>query len=134
MAAVRANRHPVPPSPPPGRPPAGYEGFAGWSVAPASAHAPSMPSLVVVIGPSGSGKSTVVRELYRRGVVRAIPTWTTRPRREDERAGSVEHRFISDAVFDALDARGFFDETATMPGLPYRYGLPHLPLGPGPAN
>src|SRR3954451_2133494 len=83
--------------------------------------------VVVFIGPSGSGKSTVVRELADRGLVTVHPTWTTRPRRQDEQAGSLEHRFVSDAEFDRLCERGFFLETVTLFGLPYRYGLP--PVG-----
>jgi guanylate kinase len=84
---------------------------------------------LVMIGPSASGKSSVVRELHRRRVIRVLPTWTTRPRRADERGGSVEHRFVSDEVFDDLRARGFFLETGMLPGsaLPDRYGLPRLP-------
>jgi guanylate kinase len=91
--------------------------------------------VLVVIGPSASGKSSVVRELHRRRVIRVLPTWTTRPRRADERGGSVEHRFVSDERFDDLCAQGFFLETGALPGsaLPCRYGLPRLPpeLPPG---
>jgi guanylate kinase len=83
--------------------------------------------VLVVIGPSASGKSSLTRELHRRGVIRVHPTWTDRPRRDDERNGSVEHRFVSRAAFDRLCARSFFLETAALPGLPYRYGLPALP-------
>ena len=82
--------------------------------------------LLVVIGPSGSGKSTVVRTLDERGVVRVHPTWTTRPRRADETKGSPEHVFVSDAEFDDLVSRGFFVDTVTMFGLPFRYGLPPI--------
>jgi ribose 1,5-bisphosphokinase PhnN len=80
--------------------------------------------ILIVIGPSASGKSTVVRELARRGVVRVHPTWTTRPRRADEQHGEIEHRFVDDASFERLDECGFFLGTVTLPGLPYRYGLP----------
>jgi guanylate kinase len=83
-------------------------------------------SVLAVIGPSASGKSSLVRELHGRGIVRVHPTWTTRPRRPDELAGSPEHRFVSDDTFDALAARGFFLDTVEMFGLPYRYGLPAL--------
>ncbi|HZD70440.1 MAG TPA: hypothetical protein VFA45_16540 [Actinomycetes bacterium] len=87
--------------------------------------------LLVVIGPSASGKSGVVRELHRRGVIRVHPTWTDRPRRHDERNGSVEHRFVSSAGFDRLCAQGFFLQTAGLAGLPYRYGLAPLPQPTG---
>ena len=83
--------------------------------------------LLAVNGPSASGKSSVLRELHQRGVIRVHPTWTDRPRRDAERGGSVEHRFVSDVVFDRLYAQGFFLQTAVLPGLPYRYGLPALP-------
>lgn len=82
--------------------------------------------VLVIIGPSGGGKSTVVRTLAGRGVVRVHPTWTTRPRRADEAGGSPEHRFVSDEEFDDLCARGFFLDTVSLFGLPYRYGLPAL--------
>lgn len=89
--------------------------------------------VLVIIGPSGVGKSTVVRTLARQGVLRVHPTWTTRPRRRDEAAGALEHRFLSERQFDHLCARGFFADTVALFGLPYRYGLPPLcttPTGP----
>lgn len=94
---------------------------------------PEVASLTVaVIGPSASGKSSVVRELARRGVITVHPTWTTRPRRGDEVAGSLEHRFVSDATFDQLCDDDFFHETVEMFGLPHRYGMPpHRPAGDG---
>ena len=92
----------------------------------------AVPRLVlVIIGPSASGKSSLVRELHRRRVVRVHPTWTTRPRRDDEHGGSLEHRFVSNAEFDELCARGHFLATAALPGLPHRYGLAPLQADPG---
>lgn len=82
--------------------------------------------VLVFIGPSGGGKSTVVRTLAREGVLRVHPTWTTRPRRADEAWGSLEHRFLSNPQFDYLCGRGFFVDTVSLFGLPYRYGLPPL--------
>lgn len=82
--------------------------------------------VLVFIGPSGGGKSTVVRTLAREGVLRVHPTWTTRPRRDDEACGSLEHRFLSNRQFDYLCARDFFVDTVSLFGLPYRYGLPPL--------
>jgi guanylate kinase len=76
-----------------------------------------------------------VRELHRRGVVRVHPTWTTRPRRADETDGTVEHRFVTDAMFDELQGAGFFLGTVALPGLPYRYALPKVTLrGDGPID
>jgi guanylate kinase len=88
--------------------------------------------LLVIIGPSASGKSSLARELHRRRLVSVRPTWTTRARRPDEQAGSVEHRFVSDATFDRLEERGHFVDTVTMFGLPHRYGLPAT--GPDPVG
>jgi len=84
--------------------------------------------VLVVIGPSASGKSSVVRALHDRGLVRLHPTWTTRPRRSDEIAGSPEHRFVSDEGFDDLAGSGFFLDTVTLFGLPHRYGLPPVAM------
>jgi guanylate kinase len=80
--------------------------------------------VLAVLGPSGSGKSTVVRELHRRGVIDVTPSWTTRPRRDDERDGSIEHRFVDEEEFSARQDAGYFLEVVQMFGLPYRYGLP----------
>ena len=87
--------------------------------------------LLIVIGPSASGKSTAVRELHERGIVHVHPTWTTRPRRPDESDGSLEHRFVTDAIFDELEAADFFLGTVVLPGLPYRYALPRVRLTDG---
>jgi guanylate kinase len=84
--------------------------------------------LLVVIGPSASGKSSIVRELSACGLVHLHATWTTRPRRPDEGAECIEHRFVSAAEFALAEASGRFLETATISNLPYRYGLPHVEL------
>ncbi len=90
---------------------------------------------VAFIGPSGAGKSTVARALHRRGVILLHPTWTTRPRRGDEPTDTLEHRFVSDAVFDEMASVGGFAATAVPFGLPYRYGLPRPVLaGSGPVD
>ena len=73
----------------------------------------------------------MVRELHRRGVLRVHPTWTTRPRRADEGAGSLEHRFVSEDTFDALCEEGFFLGTVALFGLPYRYGVPPISQAAG---
>jgi hypothetical protein len=53
----------------------------------------------------------------------------------DEGRRALEHRFVSDHEYDDLDAAGFFLGTVTLPGLPYRYGLPPLALaGDGPID
>src|SRR4030095_14446484 len=95
----------------------------------------AVPRLVlVIIGPSASGKSSLVRELHRRRVVRAHPTWTTRPRRDAEPGGPPQHRFAWAAESDELCARGHSLAPAALPGLPHRYGLAPLPADPGPVD
>jgi ribose 1,5-bisphosphokinase PhnN len=84
------------------------------------------PPLLVFIGPSGAGKSSVVRRLADRGVVTVHPTWTSRPRRRDERVGSIEHHFVSEAEFARRRAEGFFLHSVSMFGLPHWYGLPPI--------
>ncbi len=85
-----------------------------------------MGPVLVFIGPSGSGKSTVVGELHRRGLIAVTPSWTTRPCRNGEMDHTVEHRFISDQEFTALEEEGFFLEVVRPFGLPHRYGLPQV--------
>jgi guanylate kinase len=92
------------------------------------------PPILAVIGPSASGKSTAVRRLASLGLVTVHPTWTTRPRRADELEGSLEHRFVSDAVFDDLERCGFFVDTVALFGLPHRYGLPTIPRATSPGG
>jgi guanylate kinase len=58
------------------------------------------------------------------GLIEVTPSWTTRPPRPEELYGCVEHRFITEAECDALEARAFFLKCVRMFGLPYRYGLP----------
>ena len=85
--------------------------------------------VLVFIGPSGSGKSTLLRDLHRRGLVEATPSWTTRPRREEEVSDDIEHRFVSDREFSELQSDGFFLEAIEMFG--FRYGLPTVEPSPG---
>lgn len=80
--------------------------------------------ILLVIGPSGSGKSTIVDALRGEGLLRPHPTWTDRPRRSGEIDG-VEHRFVSTARFDALDADGLFIGTTERFG--HRYGITAWP-------
>jgi guanylate kinase len=80
--------------------------------------------VLAILGPSGCGKSTVVRALHRRGIVDVTPSWTTRPRRDDELDGSIEHRFVDDEEFTVRQDAGLFLEVVQLFGLPYRYGLP----------
>jgi guanylate kinase len=85
-----------------------------------------MTPVLTIIGPSGTGKSSVARELDRRGLLRVQPTWTTRPRRRDEIRGALEHRFVTEAMFNELVDAGFFVGVVQLPGMPFRYGLPRV--------
>jgi guanylate kinase len=80
--------------------------------------------IVVLIGPSAAGKSSLASRLAAAGDVRVLPTWTTRPPRGDEKAGSLDHHFCSNTEFDRLLANGGMAATGRLPGLTYRYGLP----------
>jgi guanylate kinase len=90
-----------------------------------------MTPLLVFIGASGTGKSSIVRRLADRGVIRVHPTWTTRPRRHDEVAGSVEHHFVSEDEFLQRRDTGFFLHSVQMFGLPHWYGLPTIEWSEG---
>jgi ribose 1,5-bisphosphokinase PhnN len=90
---------------------------------------------LIIIGPSGAGKSSVVRELDRLGAIRVQPTWTTRVPREEEREGSLEHCFVSEAEFEERLRAGFFCQTGVISGLPHRYGMPSfVPRPDGPVD
>ena len=81
--------------------------------------------LLVVIGPSASGKSSRgarAAPARRRARAPDVDDATAPARRE--RRQRLEHRFVTDAMFDELDAAGFFLGTVVLPGLPYRYALP----------
>lgn len=84
--------------------------------------------VLAFIGPSGSGKSTLVRALHDQGLIQLTPSWTTRPARAEELRGTLEHRFVDEAEFDELVTTDFFLEVVRLFDLPYRYGLPRLPL------
>jgi guanylate kinase len=83
--------------------------------------------LLVIIGPSGVGKSSVVKLLQEKQLIQLVPSWTTRTPRLHERDGAVDHVFVSEEEFENQAQAGFFVEDASLFGLPYRYGLPHIP-------
>ena len=83
---------------------------------------PGPPGAVFVLSaPSGTGKSTLVKRLVRQvpGLVFGV-SYTTRPPRPGERDG-VDYFFVDDARFDAMLARGQFQEWVEAYGR--RYGL-----------
>jgi guanylate kinase len=84
--------------------------------------------VLVLVGPSGAGKSTLLRALHDDGVIEAIPSWTTRPRRAEEAGGDIDHRYVSIEEFDEAEGRGHFLEAIEMFG--FRYGLPAIVPSP----
>jgi guanylate kinase len=81
---------------------------------------------LVIIGPSGVGKTSLVKALRDKGVVRPVPSWTTRPARPRESDEQIDHIFISEEEFERRAKEYFFLEDVAMFGLPYRYGLPPI--------
>lgn len=82
--------------------------------------------LLVIIGPSGAGKTSALKLLHEQGVVEVTPSWTTRPPRDDEMTGTLEHRFVDEGTFMKKKDEGYFLDSAQMFDLPYWYGLPKL--------
>lgn len=60
-----------------------------------------MKNLVLVIGRSGSGKDTIVRAAQKHFGIKAIPSYTDRPKRDCETEG-VEHTFLTKEGFDKI--------------------------------
>ncbi len=82
--------------------------------------------LLVIIGPSAVGKTSVVKELQDREKVIVTPSWTTRPARKDETKRTIEHKFVTQDVFNIKKAKGYFLESVQLFKLPYWYGLPKI--------
>ncbi|HEV2639059.1 MAG TPA: hypothetical protein VGX23_28200 [Actinocrinis sp.] len=71
------------------------------------------PVLFVVSGPSGAGKGTALAWLVQSGLMRRVPTYTTRAPRVGEQEG-VEYRFVDEATFFGLYRQGeIFEYTRT---------------------
>lgn len=87
-----------------------------------------MSHVLVVIGPSGVGKSTLFAPLRQEGLLRLVPTWTTRKPRHYEDADSADHVFVDEDTFAAREREGLFLETVQLFGLEARYGLPREAL------
>jgi guanylate kinase len=87
--------------------------------------------LLVIIGPSGTGKTSALKLLHDQGVVEVTPSWTTRPPRDDEKGGTLEHRFVDEPTFTKKKDEGYFLDSAQMFDLPYWYGLPKIEKSEG---
>lgn len=64
--------------------------------------------IVVLVGKTASGKTTIANELCKHGYKRII-TYTTRPRRENEKQ-DVDYHFISDEQFNEMIKNNEFTE------------------------
>jgi guanylate kinase len=82
--------------------------------------------LLVLSSPSGAGKTTITRRLLERDPTLSLSvSVTTRPRRASEIDGR-DYRFIDQATFDHMVARGELLEHATVFG--HSYGTPRAPV------
>lgn len=82
--------------------------------------------LYIVSAPSGAGKTTLCKMAVEYfSSLRHSISYTTRPSRPGETDG-VEYKFIDDAAFDAMIARGDFLEHANVFGK--RYGTSRIDL------
>jgi guanylate kinase len=80
------------------------------------------PPLFVVSGPSGAGKGTALDWMVLSGLVRRVPTYTTRLPRPTERDG-IEYNFVTDEAFAKLREEGqLIEYTRTYND--YCYGSP----------
>jgi guanylate kinase len=61
--------------------------------------------LFIISGPSGAGKGTALDWMVLSGMVRRVPTYTTRAPRPTERNGT-EYNFVSDEAFTKLREEG----------------------------
>lgn len=78
--------------------------------------------MIVILGESASGKTTLVKRFIDRNPkYKKLVTYTTRPRREDEKNG-VDYIFVNTHMFEELKKRDFFIETAEYRG--WQYGTP----------
>lgn len=67
--------------------------------------------LFITVGPSCSGKSTLISELEKRGVVRFIPSYTTRTIREGESEGKPYYFITGDEFISMINNNEFIEWT-----------------------
>lgn len=77
--------------------------------------------MIILVGESASGKSTIQKVLVEKYNFHKTPSYTTRPKRENEVDG-IDYCFVSDEEFDKKKRSGFFVETASYRG--WKYGTP----------
>ena len=75
--------------------------------------------MIVIVGQSASGKTTLAKEYEEWLGFKRIVTYTTREPRQNEQDG-IDYHFITDKLFERLNADGFFAETAEYNG--WKYG------------
>ena len=76
-------------------------------------------SLFIISAPSGTGKTSLIKSLLKTDVdVRLSVSYTTRPPRLAEIAGEDYH-FVSHDVFEQMESRGEFLESAEVYGNQY---------------
>ena len=88
------------------------------------------PLLVLLAGPSGVGKDAVrdaLREQHPHDIHAPVSATTRKPR-EGEQDGR-EYRFVDGHIFQYMEDRGMFAETAMVHG--HRYGTPREELAAG---
>ena len=66
-------------------------------------------TLIIICGKTASGKTRIVSELVKNHGFKKIITFTTRPKRENEKEG-IDYHFISDEDFKQKIQDGFFAE------------------------
>lgn len=67
--------------------------------------------LFITVGPSCSGKSTLISELEKRGVVRFIPSYTTRTIREGESEGKPYYFITGNEFVSMINNNEFIEWT-----------------------
>lgn len=77
--------------------------------------------IYALCGPGGAGKDTILDKIHKKGLAKAVVSYTTRPRRKGEKDGKAYH-FISREAFESRIASGEFVEHVQFNG--NYYGLP----------
>ena len=70
--------------------------------------------IIAIVGPSGSGKTMMVNKVSEMGLIKKVPSYTTRERRKNEAVD--DYHFISKEEFVRLERDGFFFETTRYAG------------------